>query len=82
MNYVERRPWWRIQSPNKGRKKKAKGYDEREIRSSLLILDLKDGKLQDPGKQEEGKMFHKLHVFGMMVIQLNLAPNCTRKLEM
>ena len=33
----------------------------REIRSSLLILDLKDGKLQDSGKQEEGKMFHKLH---------------------
>ena len=30
---------------NKGRKKKAKGKEEREIRSSLLILDLKDGKL-------------------------------------
>ena len=27
------------------RKRKAKGYEEREIRSSLLILDLKDGKL-------------------------------------
>ena len=34
-------------------------------RSSLLILDLKDGKLLDSGKQEEGKMFHKLHVLGM-----------------
>ena len=32
-------------SPNNGRKKKAKGYEEGEIRSSLLILDLKDGKL-------------------------------------
>ena len=38
---------------------------EREIRSSLLILDLNDGKLEDSGKQEEGKMFHKLHVLGM-----------------
>ena len=27
------------------RKKKAKSYEEREIRSSLLILDLNDGKL-------------------------------------
>ena len=35
------------------------------MRSSTLILDLKDGKLQDSGKQEEGKMFHKLHVIGM-----------------
>ena len=31
------------------------------MRSSLLILDLKDGKLQDSGKQEEGKTLHKLH---------------------
>ena len=27
------------------KKKKAKGYEERDIRSSLLILELKDGKL-------------------------------------
>ena len=38
---------------------------EREIRSSLVIFNLKDGKLQDSGKQEEGKMFHKLHVLGI-----------------
>ena len=38
---------WPIQSPSKGTKRKAKGYEEREIRSSLLILDLKDGKLLD-----------------------------------
>ena len=31
--------------PNKGREKKANGLEEREIRSSLLILDLKDGEL-------------------------------------
>ena len=36
-----------------------------ESRSSLLILDLRDGKLYDSGKQEEGKKFHKLHVIGM-----------------
>ena len=35
------------------------------MRSSLLILDLKDGTLQDSGKQEEGKTLHKLHVLGM-----------------
>ena len=31
--------------PKQERKKKAKGYEEREVRSSLLILDLKDGSL-------------------------------------
>ena len=35
---------------------------EREIKLNLLILDLKDGKLQDSEKQEEGKTFHQLHV--------------------
>ena len=29
------------------KRKKAKSYEEREIRSSLLILDMKDGKLYD-----------------------------------
>ena len=29
-----------------------------------MILDLKDGTLQDSGK-EEGKTFHKLHALGM-----------------
>ena len=42
-----------------------KGKRDREISSSLLIFDLKDGKLQDSGKQEEGKTLHKLHVLGM-----------------
>ena len=37
------RPWWPIQSPNKGRKKKAKGLEERDMSSSSLILDLKRG---------------------------------------
>ena len=31
----------------KPQQRKAKGEEEREIRSSLLILDLKDGKLYD-----------------------------------
>ena len=44
-SYVGGRPWWPIQSPNKGRKKKVKGYEEREVRSSLIILDLKEEKL-------------------------------------
>ena len=46
------------------RKWKAKRR-EIEMRSSLLILDLKDGKLQDSGKQEGGKTFHQLHVLEM-----------------
>ena len=45
LSCVEERPRWPIQSPNKGRKKEVKGYEERGIRSSLLILDLEDGRL-------------------------------------
>ena len=40
VNCVEKRLWWPIQSPNNGRKKKVKCKEEREIRSSLLVLDL------------------------------------------
>ena len=64
MTYVGERPQWPIQSPNKGRKRKAKRR-EREVRLSSLILDLNDGRLKDSGKQEEGKKFHKLHTLGM-----------------
>ena len=39
MSYVVERPRWPMQSSNNGRKKKAKGIKEREIRASLLILD-------------------------------------------
>ena len=63
MSFVEERPWWPIQAPQ--RKKEESQRLRGEIRSSLLILELKDGRLQDSGKQEEGKMFHKLHVLGM-----------------
>ena len=31
VSYAEERPWWPIQSPNKGSKKKAKGKEEREM---------------------------------------------------
>ena len=65
MSYVEERTWRPIHSPNKGRKKKAKDKEKRDIRSSLLILDMQDDTLYDSGKQEEGKSFHKLHVLGM-----------------
>ena len=47
------------------RKKEGKGKEEREMRSSLLILDLKDAMLYDAGNEEEGKMFHQLNVLGM-----------------
>ena len=36
MSYVEERPWWPMQGPNKGRKK-AKGLEEGEIGSSLPL---------------------------------------------
>ena len=39
------------------RKKEGEGQEEREIRSSLSILDLEDGKLWDLGKEEEGKTY-------------------------
>ena len=42
---VGERPWWPIKSPNRGRKTQTKGYEEREIRSSLPIFELKDGNL-------------------------------------
>ena len=31
----------------------------------MLVLDLKDGKLQDLRKEEEGKMLHKLQAIRM-----------------
>ena len=31
MSYVEERPLWPVQSPNRERKKKAKGEEKREI---------------------------------------------------
>ena len=43
------------QRKKKKRSERLRG--EREIRLSLFILDLKDGKLYDSGKQEEGKTF-------------------------
>ena len=64
MRYIAERPLQPIKSPNKGRKNRVKEQEEREIRSNLLILYLKDGKLKHSGKQEEGKTFHKLHVLG------------------
>ena len=45
---------------NKERRERKAKRREREVRSSLSILDLKGGKLLDSGKQEEGKTFHKL----------------------
>ena len=41
VGYAEERPWRPIQTPNKGRK----GYEGKEMRSGLLILDLKKGNL-------------------------------------
>ena len=45
MSYVDERTWWPNQPLKRGRKKKAKGQEEMEVRSSLLILDLKGGTL-------------------------------------
>ena len=52
--------------PQPRKKKESKRlYEEREVRSSLLISHFKDGKLQDSGNKEQGKTFHKLQVLGM-----------------
>ena len=65
VHYVKERPWWPIQSPQNGRKKNEKDYEERNIGFSLLVLYLKYGKLWDSGWQEEGNKFHKLYALGM-----------------
>ena len=51
----------------KPQQRKKEGSDRLRERDQikLFILNMKDGRLQDPGKQEEGKTIHKLHVFGM-----------------
>ena len=64
LSSVEERPWWPIQSLNKGKKESERLRGERD-QVKFIDLDLKDGKLQDSGKQEEGKTFHKFHVLGM-----------------
>ena len=52
--------------PKQRKKEESKRLREkRQIRSSLLILDMRDGKLQDSGKEEKGKTFHTLHVLRM-----------------
>ena len=38
---------------------------EREIMSSLLVLDLKTDTLYDSGKEDKGKTFHVVQVIGM-----------------
>ena len=44
-----------------------KFYEVREIKPSLLSLDLNECKLSDSGEEEEeeGKTFHKLHVLAI-----------------
>ena len=52
--------------PQQGKKEESERQKgERDQIEFIALLDLKDGKLQDSGKQEEGKTFHKLHVIGM-----------------
>ena len=46
-------------------KKEESERGERDIRSSLLILGLKEGKLCDSEKEEEGKTLPKLQFVGM-----------------
>ena len=51
MGYVEGRPWWPIQSPNNGRKKKVKGEEKRE-RDEVEFIDLRFERLQVVGLSE------------------------------
>ena len=50
--------------PQQRRKESDRLTRERDARSILLILDLKEDKLQDSGKEEENKTFHELYVLG------------------
>ena len=43
--------------PQQRKKEESGRLSGEKIRSSLLILDLKEGKCQDPGKEEQGQMF-------------------------
>ena len=54
-------PYVKLKQRQKGESERLRG---RRDQITLFILDLKDGKLHDSGKQEEGKTFHDLHVPG------------------
>ena len=56
MIYVEERPWWPIQSPNEGRKKKAKAK-RREIKSSSMTSDLKEDKLRHSERKMKATLY-------------------------
>ena len=51
MSHVGERPWWPIQSPNNGRKKKVKAN---------MILDLQESTLKKLKKEEESKTLNKI----------------------
>ena len=53
-------------NPQQWEKEERERLREGGVISGLLILDFKEGKLQDSGKQEEGNMFHELHFLGMI----------------
>ena len=51
--------------PQRWKKEESEKLRGENDQIKFMILDLKDGKLYDSGKEEEGKKFHKLHVLGM-----------------
>ena len=50
--------------PQQWKKEESQRLQEHELRPCLSILDLKECKLQDTGK-EEGKICHELHIVGL-----------------
>ena len=50
--------------PQQTKKEESERLREERDQIKFMILGLKDGKLQDSGKHEEGKTFHELHVLG------------------
>ena len=71
--------------PQQRKKEESKRLRGGEIRSSLLILDLKDGKLQDSRKDKEGKTFHKLIIQQssneVSIFRASDITQCTRRHE-
>ena len=65
MSYVEERPWWPIQSPDKGRKTKKRKAKRRGRSDQVIDVIFQRWHVVGFRKEGGGKKFHKFHVLGM-----------------
>ena len=66
VGYVEERPWWPIQSPNKRKKEESEWLSGMRDQIKLIDLRFEWWKVVGFRKARKGKRFHKLHVLGMI----------------